>query len=88
MGYLEDLAMNELRKIRNQILDKTDKYTTPDFPHSSEEVKQAWLIYRQELRELTNTQIPNYNQSGVLINVSWPIPPNNDILNDIIIPGS
>ena len=31
---------------------ETDKYALPDFPHQSEEIRQAWLDYRQSLRDL------------------------------------
>lgn len=57
-----------LRKRRNQLLDQSDKYTTPDFPHPTEEVRQAWLDYRQALRDLpANTTDPE--------NPVWPQAP-------------
>ena len=53
------LALETLRHKRDSTLDKTDKYTTIDYPHASEEVKQAWLDYRQALRDLpANTEDP------------------------------
>lgn len=53
------LALETLRRKRDSTLDKTDKYTTIDYPHASEEVKQAWLDYRQALRDLpANTEDP------------------------------
>lgn len=59
---------NKLRKTRDELLEKTDKYATNDFPHASEEIKQAWLDYRKLLRDLpSNTQDPE--------NPSWPTPP-------------
>jgi len=61
--------LNKLRKERNELLEKTDKYTVPDFPHPTEEVKQAWLDYRQALRDLpANTTDPE--------NPVWPQAPN------------
>ena len=58
----------DLRKTRNELLDKTDRYATIDYPHATEEVKQAWLDYRQALRDLpANTTDPE--------NPVWPLAP-------------
>jgi hypothetical protein len=52
--------LNELRAARDALLEKTDKYATIDYPHATEEVKQAWLDYRQSLRDLpANTEDPS-----------------------------
>ena len=57
-----------LRLEVDEILKETDKYTIPDWPHSTPESKQAWLDYRQALRDLpTNTTD--------LENPVWPSPP-------------
>lgn len=64
----ETKPMMALRKRRDEILKETDKYTIPDWPHSTPESKQAWLDYRQALRDLpTNTTD--------LENPVWPSPP-------------
>jgi len=55
---------------------ETDKYALPDFPHQSEEIRQAWLDYRQSLRELPSTQNPTLNEYCELINITWPTDPN------------
>ena len=47
-----EIYSKALRRKRDSILDKTDKYTVPDYPHTSEEAKQVWLDYRQALRDL------------------------------------
>jgi len=65
-----------LREERNLLLDKTDKYVVIDYPHPSEEVKQAWLTYRQELRDLPATATPQLDENGNLTNVTWPTPPS------------
>ena len=58
----------KLRMQRDSLLDKTDKYLAADYPHPTEEVKQAWLNYRQALRDLpANTTDPE--------NPVWPTPP-------------
>jgi len=61
--------LKQLRKKRNLVLEQTDRYAIPDYPHATEEVKQAWLDYRQALRDLpSNTTDPS--------NPVWPVPPN------------
>ena len=59
----------ELRKERNKRITQTDYLAIPDYPHATEEVKQAWLDYRQALRDLpANTTDPE--------NPVWPEAPN------------
>ena len=71
-----EISFNVLRKERDRLLDKTDKYIIPDFAHPSEEVKQAWITYRQELRDLPATATPQLDENGNLTNVTWPTPPS------------
>ena len=60
--------LRELRTKRNTLLEHTDRYATIDYPHPTEEVKQAWLDYRQALRDLpANTTDPE--------NPIWPEAP-------------
>lgn len=62
------LVLNDVRKERDNLLDKTDKYVTIDYPHPTPEAKQAWLDYRQALRDLpANTMDPE--------NPAWPESP-------------
>jgi hypothetical protein len=66
--YRAAQPLNELRAARDALLEKTDKYATSDYPHASEEAKQAWLDYRQALRDLpANTTDPE--------NPIWPEAP-------------
>jgi len=59
----------ELREERNKRIARTDYLAIPDYPHATEEVKQAWLDYRQALRDLpANTTDPE--------NPVWPVAPN------------
>jgi len=59
----------ELREERNKRIAQTDYLFTSDYPHATEEVKQAWLDYRQALRDLpANTTDPE--------NPVWPTAPN------------
>ena len=40
---IKEKCLNNLRIIRNNILNSTDKYVTPDFPHSTEEKNKNGL---------------------------------------------
>ena len=59
-----------LRIERNKKLTESDFVIFPDYSHSTPEIKQAWLDYRQALRDLTDsvTEDPE--------NPNWPTPPN------------
>jgi len=62
------IGLNTLRKERDDLLDQSDKYAIPDWPHSTPEIRQAWLDYRQALRDLpTVTEDP--------ANPDWPVAP-------------
>ena len=50
--YVAAQPLKELRTKRNTLLDQSDKYVTIDFPHPTPEARQAWLDYRQALRDL------------------------------------
>jgi len=64
----DEKPMKLIREQRDTLLKKTDVYSLPDFPHASQEMRQAWLDYRQALRDLpTNTEDPE--------NPNWPTPP-------------
>ena len=61
--------MKNLRKERDDLLAKTDKYALPDWPHASLEKQREWLEYRQALRDLpSNTEDP--------ANPVWPTVPS------------
>lgn len=67
--FLGEENFKKLREQRNILLDKTDKYIVADFSHPTPEAKQAWLDYRQALRDLpANTTDPE--------NPVWPEAPN------------
>lgn len=54
--YRSTRALKLFRKERDKLLTESDKYATPDYPHRSEEIRNAWLSYRQTLRDLTETR--------------------------------
>lgn len=67
-NFIKTTSVLTLRKRRNRFLDETDKYMTIDYPHASDEVRQAWFEYRQALRDLPSvTEDP--------MNPVWPTPP-------------
>jgi hypothetical protein len=67
--YKKEKLKETLRIERNKLLKSSDQYTIPDWPHPTPEAKQAWLDYRQTLRDLpANTADPE--------NPVWPQAPN------------
>lgn len=66
--------MKLLREQRNEKLLETDKYFIYDWPFKNEEERNAWLLYRKQLRELPSNSNPQLD-NGILINVQWPIKP-------------
>jgi len=61
-----------LRIQRNQLLQQTDWRATVDYPNPD---KQAWLDYRQALRDLPETADPQLDENGQLTNIVWPEEP-------------
>ena len=63
----------QLRNQRDILLQQTDTpWGLADYQHPD---KQAWLDYRQALRDLPATAEPQLDENGQLINVTWPTPP-------------
>lgn len=57
---------NAVREQRDRLLQSCDWTQLPDAPVDA----QAWSIYRQELRDVTD-------QAGFPASVAWPVPPTN-----------
>ena len=68
--------MKLLRLERNRRLVASDLYAIVDFPHPTDTEKQAWLAYRQALRDLPSTASPQIDANGALTNVTWPTTPS------------
>lgn len=66
----------KLRIDRNKKLDDTDYIIRLDYPIPNDTVKQAWLTYRQALRDLPSTASQQLDSNGNLTNVTWPTPPS------------
>ena len=61
--------LKDLRKERDVLLAKTDKYALPDWPHETLAKQTEWIEYRQALRDLpTVTEDP--------ANPVWPTVPS------------
>tara|TARA_B100001996_G_scaffold376812_2_gene358541 strand:+ start:65 stop:442 length:378 start_codon:yes stop_codon:yes gene_type:complete len=66
---LDGIPMQKLRETRDILLNQTDKYSSNDYPHKTSDIRQAWLDYRQALRDLPeNTDAKN---------PTWPQEPTN-----------
>ena len=44
-----------LRMERDKLLRLSDKYVLPDYPHADDTIRNEWLAYRQNLRDLPST---------------------------------
>ena len=66
-----------IREQRNRFLAATDCYMTSDYPHTSEESKQKWIDYRQQLRDLTSQDLTSVTISPDLKiqGLTWPTIP-------------
>ena len=65
-----------LRSERYTRLVASDVYSLPDFPHADEAARQAWLDYRQALRNITTTYpTPVTDDDDNLIGIVWPVKP-------------
>jgi hypothetical protein len=70
-------AIKKLREERNALLDQSDKYVTPDYPHRLELDIQNWKDYRRALRDLPRTARPTLDADGNLTGVVWPAVPTS-----------
>lgn len=66
----------KLRTIRNFLLSKTDYMFMSDY-HLPIDIKEKWIAYRQALRDLPQTTVPSLDENGNLVNVTFPISPQN-----------
>ena len=57
----EEYDLNLLRTERDELLKKSDMYALQDFSHKTSETKEAWLNYRQALRDFPSIWTPGIN---------------------------
>jgi|TARA_R110001599_G_scaffold61343_1_gene170432 hypothetical protein len=72
--YIDEFTYEILRRERNNKLKQTDFLTVSDFPYPSEDIRSAWIAYRQKLRNITATETPSLDEKYQLV-VTWPTPP-------------
>ncbi len=74
--YTLEHNLDVLRQERNSRLSQSDMYGLADYPFKSEESKQSFLDYRQELRNITKTYpAPETDENDNLIGIVWPVKP-------------
>jgi hypothetical protein len=66
---LQELLLEEplkqLRQLRNKLLLESDKYTLVDWPHKTDTVREEWLSYRQQLRDLPSNSTPSLTNGSL-----------------------
>jgi len=72
---ISELACKLLREQRNEKLLSTDFYFVNDFPHKTDDKKNEWIIYRQELRDLLENSSVSLDEYGDITGVVWPVKP-------------
>lgn len=73
---INEIAYDHLRIERNRLLIESDRYSLSDYPHANDTIRNGWLTYRQQLRDIT-TQNPSINlETGEISNITWPTPPS------------
>jgi hypothetical protein len=53
----DEYELNLFRIERNALLKESDLYVISDYPHNTPEIKEAWITYRQALRDSTKDKI-------------------------------
>lgn len=72
---INKIAYDHLRIERNRLLIESDRYSLSDYPHANDTIKNQWLSYRQQLRDITS-QTPTMNlETGEISNIIWPTKP-------------
>ena len=73
---INTMAYDLLRIERDELLIESDKYSLPDYPHANDTIRNEWLTYRQELRDITS-QTPTIDAvTGEITGVTWPTMPS------------
>ena len=67
---VEQFKWEDLRSERDKYLVESDYLFTADYPHPTPEIKQAWMDYRQALRNLPNNTVDAENPV-------WPVKPSS-----------
>ena len=65
----------KLREKRNCLLQESDHYAVIDFPHESYGSKEEWVVYRDNLRNITKNITPEMAFNGNIDDIVWPEKP-------------
>jgi hypothetical protein len=71
---LQALAMAELRKKRNELLAETDSVTMKCMSRGMP-IPDEWKAYQEALRDLPANSAPDYDATGALTGINWPVAP-------------
>jgi len=75
-SYVQKYNLSILRRERQQRLLTSDIYGLSDYPFPDANTKQAWIVYRQALRNITKTYPnPEVDADDKLIGIIWPAAP-------------
>lgn len=70
------MNVDQIRGERNRLLQESDRYVLPDYPHASGEQRERWVRYRQALRDMMpNVLMQSDGDPDALLIVCWPTPP-------------
>jgi|LWDU01.1.fsa_nt_gi hypothetical protein len=73
LAHKEFIEMSKLRKMRNELLMKSDWTQLPDSKVCS---PKEWLIYRQDLRDFPDLIYKQELETGIRVeNLDWPKEP-------------
>ena len=76
---MDYIPLSIIRTLRNQLLQASDIYVLPDYPHSSPDVRQEWIDYRRNLRDITkDIELSDDGTSAKVVSVPWPAKPSVD----------
>ena len=53
----DEYELDLFRIERDVLLKESDLYAISDYPHKTPEIKEAWITYRQALRDSTNDKV-------------------------------
>ena len=69
------IARKKMLLRRNLRLQKTDYLMVSDYPFPSDEIRQAWVKYRQNIRDLPVTGVSIDPENEYRLVVTWPTAP-------------
>ena len=72
---LESVRLSFIREKRNRLLLESDIYMVSDYPITDEK-REEWKVYRQQLRDMPLNAENVYNENGAIVDFNWPTPPD------------